>query len=692
MNFKESLTRTAPAMLAALLAATVLKYLLVDWAGASAGDDAAQAPGVSGAFSAVFFYALLPAVLAASLTEWLRLRHVAVHAVLGIGIAFFAGYAATRGGASPVSAFAGGALTATALVVTGLLAGLTYWALSGRRAGWRGDQGERAARMSEEAFRSASANAQSEPCRACVAGALALGLFLFTATTWVSIELFGMRDWLVTQSELQGRNALRAAGHAWATFRIEGSRGIVKGTAPDDVQKRAAFETVRDALAPVTGFPGVFAQIENEAVARVPISEMNQQLEDATRREGEAKAAAAAAQIAAQSARAAEAEAKSLAELQSSTAQAEIKRMLEEQARAAEEEIKRKLDEQAQAAEAEIKRRLDEQARIAEEDARKMAADKTADEAAPGADAEAPAAAGAPATTDVAALDQAVVDADAAAPADDRPSPEPSGTCTAQDLAIIESARIHFASQGFEISAAYSDELDRLAASALACTPRPILVSGHASPDADSVFNRALGLQRAEAVRQQLIARGVPETLVVAETEGTNAPIDVSSNAGQRALNRRTEFRLLEAAEMSRDAKLDPEERAAACETELVAIMSQSIIHFPTASSRISADSMGLIKKLANAIQTCGSVIVTVEGHTDKIGDDTYNQGLSEQRANAVREALAVAGADQTRLASRGFAASRPYDPSETAQAFAMNRRIEFKVSGKFSSTSTRGP
>lgn len=687
-----TLVRSATGMVAALFLAAVLKFLLIDWVGTIAGNGATEAPGLAAAFATVLVYALLPAILAAALTEWLRLRHAALYGLLGVASAFLAGYAATRGEPAASAAFAGGALTATALVVTGFLAGLAYWSLAGRRAGWRGEQGERAHRMAGEAFRSASANAQSEPCRSCIAAALALGFFLFAATSWVSIELTGLRDWLVTQSEIQGRNALRTAGHAWATFRIEGSRGIVKGTAPDDVQKRAAFETVREALASVTGFPGVFAAIDNEAVARVPISEMNQQLEDATRRESEAKAAAEAARIAAQSARAAEAEAKSLAELQSTTAQAEIKRMLEEQARAAEEEIKRKLDEQARAAEAEIKRRLDEQARFAEEEARKAAeAAEAAAPPEPAAAAPATPPAAAP-TTEVAALDHGNGEPEAPPAADDRPSPEPSGTCTAQDLAIIESARIHFASQGFEILPAYSDELDRLAASALACSPRPILVAGHASPDADSVFNRALGLQRAEAVRLELVARGVPETQVMAETEGTSAPIDVSNNEAQRALNRRTEFRLLEAAEMSRDAKLDPEERAATCESELVGIMSQSIIHFPTASSRISADSLGLVKKLASAIQTCGSVIVTVEGHTDKIGDDTYNQGLSEQRANAVREALVIAGADPTRLASRGFAASRPYDPSETAQAFAMNRRIEFKVSGKFSSTSTRGP
>ncbi len=179
---------------------------------------------------------------------------------------------------------------------------------------------------------------------------------------------------------------------------------------------------------------------------------------------------------------------------------------------------------------------------------------------------------------------------------------------------------------------------------------------------------------------------------MVAKSLGATEPIDIDTGNGERALNRRAEFRLLDAAAVSRDATQGPDERATNCESDLSGIMAQSVIYFPTASAAVSPESFGLINRLARAVQTCGSVIVTVEGHSDKVGDANYNQGLSESRANAVREALVAAGADPTRLASRGFASSRPHDPSNSPQAFALNRRIEFKVSGKFTSSSTRGP
>ncbi len=184
----------------------------------------------------------------------------------------------------------------------------------------------------------------------------------------------------------------------------------------------------------------------------------------------------------------------------------------------------------------------------------------------------------------------------------------------------------------------------------------------------------------------------MPATRVIASFAGSSGPVFNDTNNADRSFNRRAEFKFLEVAEISRDATLEPDERATTCESDLSGIMTQSTIYFPTASARVSAESMGLIKKLATAIETCGSVVVTVEGHTDKIGGPGYNQGLSEARANTVREELVAAGANPTRVASRGFSSNRPHDPADTAEAFALNRRIEFKVSGKFTTTSTGGP
>lgn len=681
------LLRVSCGLLAALLAAVLLKFALFELVASNTPNGTPVFSLLLSSLGYVLAYGLPLAVVGAIVTEFVRIRHVTAHIALGTILTLAAAHFAVRGETLTSPVFSGGALTIMLVLLTGILTSLAYWAVAGRRAGWRGETAERAATMAAEAFRTASANAYVEHCKECLAIRAVLGVLLFVLLGWLSIEASGLRGWLMTETEVQGQTALKKAGYAWATFKVEGDRGVIKGLAPDEVDKRAAYDSVREALGSVIGFPGILAHIKNESVARMANSAVSQQLAEAARRENEAKVAIEAARIAAESAREAEAGANRKAEVQVLAAKAEIKRRLEEQADAAEAEIKRKFEEQALAAEAENKRKLAEQALAAEERP-----------------------AGAPATTnpvEVAATESGAYqearanfettppagnDNSATSPALDVAPPSSSRSCTTQDLALVESSSIHFDRQTFDVGPAYNSELDILAASALACAPRPVLITGHADSNSDSLFNPALGLQRAQAARASLIARGVPAARVVADFAGKSDPANNGASIEERAMNRRTEFKFLEVAEMSRDATLEPDERATTCESDLVGIMAQSTIYFATASARISEESTGLIAKLSKAIETCGSVIVTVEGHTDKIGGASYNQILSEARANTVREALVATGVNPTRLASRGFAAIHPSDPADTAAAFALNRRIEFKVSGKFTSTNTGGP
>ena len=674
------LLRASCGLLAALLVAVMLKFVLFDMGSLHASSQSSSFAVLGGSFSYVLKFGLLLAIIAAIASELLRTRHVAVYAASGIAIALLAAQFSVLSEPLTSAAFAGGGLTTISVIAVGLLSSLAYWGIAGRRAGWLGDAAERAEKMSAEAFRTASANANVEYCRECLLGWSALGLLLFALLGWISISASGLRYWLIAETVIQGESVLANAGYAWARFKVDGDRGVVEGLAPDEVEKRAAYDTVREALVSVTGFPGILARIDNGAVARIPMSAVSQQLADATRRETEAKVAIEAAKIAAQSAQAAEIEAKRKFEMQSEAVRAEAKRMGEEQTRAAEAELKRKFEDQVRAA--------DEKARLA----------AAAAAAAVAAQAKAAAPPVAPAAPEqaVASLDpepQAGDDANTSPALDpSTASAAPAGQCTSQDLALIESSSILFESQSFDVGADYIGELDRLAASAKACAPRIVLVAGRADNNSDSLFNRSLGLQRAQSVRELLIERGVPATIVMAQADSKTAPAMYDTGAQERALNRRSDFRLLEASETSRDATLRPDERATTCENDLSEIMAHSTIYFPTASARIGGKSMDVIRKLASAIETCGSVIVTVEGHTDKIGTSNYNQGLSEARANTVRETLISSGANPTRIASRGFAADRPSDASDTAEAFALNRRIEFKVSGKFTSTNAGGP
>jgi len=74
-------------------------------------------------------------------------------------------------------------------------------------------------------------------------------------------------------------------------------------------------------------------------------------------------------------------------------------------------------------------------------------------------------------------------------------------------------------------------------------------------------------------------------------------------------------------------------------------------------------------------------------GHTDDIGPATYNQGLSERRANAAATVLITNGVSGTRMATRGMGETEPVGFNETDMGRQANRRVEISI---FASRETR--
>jgi len=78
------------------------------------------------------------------------------------------------------------------------------------------------------------------------------------------------------------------------------------------------------------------------------------------------------------------------------------------------------------------------------------------------------------------------------------------------------------------------------------------------------------------------------------------------------------------------------------------------------------------------------TIKVEIQGHTDNVGSDEYNQRLSEQRAWAVVNYLVQQmGVDPARLIAKGYGESMPKAPNDTPEGRALNRRVEFVVIGE---------
>jgi outer membrane protein OmpA-like peptidoglycan-associated protein len=76
-----------------------------------------------------------------------------------------------------------------------------------------------------------------------------------------------------------------------------------------------------------------------------------------------------------------------------------------------------------------------------------------------------------------------------------------------------------------------------------------------------------------------------------------------------------------------------------------------------------------------------------VEGYTDSVGGDDYNQQLSEHRGTSVRDYLMMQGMQGSSVTAKGFGKTQPVASNETADGRQQNRRVELVISGEIIGT-----
>lgn len=102
-------------------------------------------------------------------------------------------------------------------------------------------------------------------------------------------------------------------------------------------------------------------------------------------------------------------------------------------------------------------------------------------------------------------------------------------------------------------------------------------------------------------------------------------------------------------------------------------------INFDTGKSRINADSYEVVSEIANMMKANANLKISIEGHTDNVGDKTSNMKLSKNRARSVLMALTDEAIDESRLKSEGFGQNKPVDDNSTEEGRAKNRRVELR-------------
>ena len=115
-------------------------------------------------------------------------------------------------------------------------------------------------------------------------------------------------------------------------------------------------------------------------------------------------------------------------------------------------------------------------------------------------------------------------------------------------------------------------------------------------------------------------------------------------------------------------------------ETDSAFMVRLSGTAFATGSATLSAAARAELRVLATVLAGYPGHIISVEGHTDAVGDAGANHRLSLERASAVRAALIVEGVDPLWSGVRGFGADRPVASNTTPAGRAVNRRVDIHI------------
>ncbi len=103
-------------------------------------------------------------------------------------------------------------------------------------------------------------------------------------------------------------------------------------------------------------------------------------------------------------------------------------------------------------------------------------------------------------------------------------------------------------------------------------------------------------------------------------------------------------------------------------------------ITFVTASHDLNADFFKVLDSVVLVLQEFEKTIIVVGGHTDSRGSESYNQGLSERRADTVGRYLIQQGVVEARIEAVGFGESNPIADNGTNDGRALNRRVELSL------------
>jgi outer membrane protein OmpA-like peptidoglycan-associated protein len=181
--------------------------------------------------------------------------------------------------------------------------------------------------------------------------------------------------------------------------------------------------------------------------------------------------------------------------------------------------------------------------------------------------------------------------------------------------------------------------------------------------------------QAAKAAAEKAQAEAVAQQQVLAaEADKAKASAAQSENLRQQAEKEKQELRARLLQQLNSVLATRDSARGLIANMSDVLFRSGSVELLPAARERLA--------KVSGIVLAYPSLHVSIEGHTDSVGSDEYNQDLSERRAQSVRDYFVRGGIPAGTVDARGFGKAEPVASNESPEGRQQNRRVELVLSG----------
>lgn len=178
--------------------------------------------------------------------------------------------------------------------------------------------------------------------------------------------------------------------------------------------------------------------------------------------------------------------------------------------------------------------------------------------------------------------------------------------------------------------------------------------------------------QAALAEKQQALAE---QQAALQQKQAAEAEAEKARDAAAKAESEKAEMRKQLLAQLNSILQTNDSARGL--------IVNMSDVLFDTGSYTLKPGAREKLAKISGILLAHPGLTLQIEGHTDSVGSDEFNQQLSEQRAGSVRDFLAEQGVAVSSITAKGFGKTQPVATNDTPEGRQKNRRVEIVVNGE---------